>query len=39
MIWRETLGRGIVFLVFSIVAGATLMLMLPRAATLADIFG
>ena len=39
MIWRETLGRGVVFLVFSVIAGATLMLMLPGAASLADIFG
>ena len=38
-ILRETLGRGVTFLVFSAVGGVTLMLMLPGAASLADIFG
>ena len=38
MIVRETLGRGVTFLVFSAVAGVTLMLMVPGATTLADIF-
>jgi hypothetical protein len=38
-ILRETLGRGLTFLVFSAVGGVTLMLMLPGAASLADIFG
>jgi hypothetical protein len=38
-ILRETRGRGLTFLVFSAVGGVTLMLMLPGAASLADIFG
>jgi len=37
-ILRETVGRGVTFLVFSMVAGVTLTLMLPGAASLADIF-
>jgi len=38
-ILRETLGRGVTFLVFSAIGGVTLRLMLPGAASLADIFG
>jgi hypothetical protein len=38
MMLRETFGRGVTFLVFSVVGGVTLMLLVPAAASLADIF-
>ena len=38
VILRETWGRGLVFLIFSLVAGVTLIVLLPGAVTLADIF-
>jgi len=38
-ILRETLPRGVTFLIFSVIGGVTLRLLLPGAASLADIFG
>jgi hypothetical protein len=35
---RETWGSGATFLIFSIAAAASLFLLLPGAASLADIF-
>ena len=38
MIVRETWASGATFLIFSIAAAVSLFLLLPRAASLADMF-